>query len=621
MFNRSKASPKGGVWTKVVIFISLYLMLLDSFIEWAIVLYLYAIRRVDSKMTPSLILALVASFFTVPLVALHSLLAWQYNRVVGFASQKALLNAACTYICRLTILVWIAASAAGLVVVSQQVYCLADDGGSDFWKIGISCALQRASVIVSIVSFVTVCLFFCSRELCERPYDISLVGVYKQQSSTCDDKMSSSSTLGSHISLENDIYHVCRRPDVTFGRDLYLSSSSNSICKSGSIEHPTSPHEKPQLKLDTQCEAESTGIYSGTTLSVDGTPSRSSSKDGTSSDVSSNASSTPPRATLKVPYEPYHPTVLAELPGSPHIKQGHKRHQPSGSSFLRLLPKVQAPPISLSSDPDILALAGPEAGSDFEQPAEKQSVEEIELPPTPKREYAPGHPLASSPVELPFPSSPPVERSLSSLAHSNPELTSSRSEGSTLPRSISSSSADAPEVVVPEPLRVYRSRTHHTAPITSQFNFSRPKPPVLPIPARQLSHSYQGSLSQHGRSRRQNTVRSNGRRSQVYRFEACQIPRHTQSQYHPQQARYARRSYFDTHRRMPSRRRRNDVEIVYSSTRRPRSNTCGGFGTTSSLDCIRETGASVDEPGDIFADGNTYRGTTRTTSAHGMYTY
>ncbi|GKZ19611.1 hypothetical protein AbraCBS73388_004516 [Aspergillus brasiliensis] len=60
MFNRSKASPKGGVWTKVVIFISLYLMLLDSFIEWAIVLYLYAIRRVDSKMTPSLILALVA---------------------------------------------------------------------------------------------------------------------------------------------------------------------------------------------------------------------------------------------------------------------------------------------------------------------------------------------------------------------------------------------------------------------------------------------------------------------------------------------------------------------------------------------------------------------------------
>lgn len=35
-------------------------MLFDSFIEWAIVLYLYGIRRVDSKMTPSLVLALVA---------------------------------------------------------------------------------------------------------------------------------------------------------------------------------------------------------------------------------------------------------------------------------------------------------------------------------------------------------------------------------------------------------------------------------------------------------------------------------------------------------------------------------------------------------------------------------
>ncbi|XRM46033.1 hypothetical protein ABZX51_009090 [Aspergillus tubingensis] len=619
MFNRSIASPKGGVWTKVVIFISLYVMLFDSFIEWAIVLYLYGIRRVDSKMTPSLVLALVASFFTVPLVALHSLLAWQYNKVVGFASQKALLNAACTYILRLTILIWIAASAAGLVVVSQQVYCLADDGGGDFWKIGISCALQRASVIVSIISFVTVCLFFCSRELCERPYDISLLGVYKPQLSTCDDKMSASSTMGSHVSLENDIYHVCRRPDVTFGRDLYLSSSSNSICKAGSIEHPASVYEKPHLKLDTKCESEGSGIYSGTTLSVDGTPSKKSSRDGTNSEASSNFSVTPPKATLRAPYDPHRQAVLAELPGSPHFR--HQRHQTSGSPF-RLLPKVFASQISLSSDPDILALAGPDAVADVEQLAEEHSTDNIEPPPTPKREYAPGHPLASSPVELPFPSSPPVERSIFSMTTSNPELKTSRSEGSTLPRSISSSSADAPEVVAPEPLRVQRSKTSHTAPITSQYNFSRPKPPVVPpIPPRQPNHSYHGSLSQHGRSRRQNSIRSSGRRSQVYRFEACQIPRHTQSQYHPQQSRYARRSYFDTHRRMPSRRRRNDVEIVYSSTRRPRSNTCGGFGTTSSLDCIRESGASVDEPEDIFADGNTYRGTTRTTSAHGMYAF
>ncbi|KAI3017123.1 hypothetical protein CBS147482_2924 [Aspergillus niger] len=472
MFNRSIASPKGGVWTKVVIFISLYVMLFDSFIEWAIVLYLYGIRRVDSKMTPSLVLALVASFFTVPLVALHSLLAWQYNKVVGFASQKALLNAACTYILRLTILIWIAASAAGLVLVSQQMYCLADDGGGDFWKIGISCALQRASVIVSIISFVTVCLFFCSRELCERPYDISLLGVYKPQLSSYDDKMSASSTMGSHVSLENDIYHVCRRPDVTFGRDLYLSSSSNSICKAGSIEHPVSVYEKPQLKLDTKCEAETSGIYSGTTLSVDGTPSKNSSRDGTNSDVSSNASTTPPKATLRAPFDSYRPAVLAELPGSPQIK--NQRHQASGSPFFRLLPKVFASQISLSSDPDILALAGPDSGTDVEQPAEEKSTEIIEPPPTPKREYAPGHPLASSPVELPFPTSPPVERSMFAMTNSNPELKSSRSEGSTLPRSISSSSADAPEVLqllasttsLGQNLRLYL-RSRHDSQITA----------------------------------------------------------------------------------------------------------------------------------------------------------
>lgn len=53
-------SKKAGSWTKVVIFVSLYVLLLESVIEWALVLYLYGNRLVDSKMAPSLILALIA---------------------------------------------------------------------------------------------------------------------------------------------------------------------------------------------------------------------------------------------------------------------------------------------------------------------------------------------------------------------------------------------------------------------------------------------------------------------------------------------------------------------------------------------------------------------------------
>lgn len=54
-------SPKkGGAWTKVFIFVSLYVLLLESLIEWVVVLYLYGNKNVDSKMAPSLIFSLIA---------------------------------------------------------------------------------------------------------------------------------------------------------------------------------------------------------------------------------------------------------------------------------------------------------------------------------------------------------------------------------------------------------------------------------------------------------------------------------------------------------------------------------------------------------------------------------
>lgn len=54
---------KEGTWTKLVIFIALYVLLLQSILEAVLVLYLYGNGQVDSKMTLSVVLALVAVCF------------------------------------------------------------------------------------------------------------------------------------------------------------------------------------------------------------------------------------------------------------------------------------------------------------------------------------------------------------------------------------------------------------------------------------------------------------------------------------------------------------------------------------------------------------------------------
>lgn len=61
MVDRTWSPPKDRRgWTLVAILISLYLTLLQSLAECVLVIQLYAMKRVDSIMTPSLILSLVA---------------------------------------------------------------------------------------------------------------------------------------------------------------------------------------------------------------------------------------------------------------------------------------------------------------------------------------------------------------------------------------------------------------------------------------------------------------------------------------------------------------------------------------------------------------------------------
>lgn len=58
--HRPAVPRKGQTWTRVAIFITSHILLLESLIEWVLVFYLYGNNIVDSKMSPSLALALTA---------------------------------------------------------------------------------------------------------------------------------------------------------------------------------------------------------------------------------------------------------------------------------------------------------------------------------------------------------------------------------------------------------------------------------------------------------------------------------------------------------------------------------------------------------------------------------
>ncbi|KAL2220216.1 hypothetical protein M432DRAFT_308779 [Thermoascus aurantiacus ATCC 26904] len=263
MVDRTWSPPKGRRgWTLIAILISLYLTLLQSLAECVLVIQLYAMKRVDSIMTPSLILSLVASLFSIPFIVLHTFLAWQFKKSPGFSLPRTRLHIACSYLPHLMIILWLAATAAGLVVVSKQPTCVA--GHSEvLWKVGVSCVLHRASVIVAVSSFIAVCALFCAIELCERPYDASLMGLYAPQRPPRDKSLFSSSSRGSET-LKNEIY-LCGHPNEGPGNgELYLTPNVSSIIEQPvlppSIPYPAPVQTRPQLRLGTHSASVRTEI-------------------------------------------------------------------------------------------------------------------------------------------------------------------------------------------------------------------------------------------------------------------------------------------------------------------------------------------------------------------------
>ncbi|KAJ6130409.1 hypothetical protein N7512_003189 [Penicillium capsulatum] len=584
-------------------------------------------------MTPSLILSLVSSFLSLPLVSLQSLVAWQYNKIGGFGEQKTVLHNVCTYVLRLSLMLWLATCVSGLVVAAQQVYCLPSGTHATFWRVGTSCAFHRASVIVSVVTLVTVVTMYCARELCDRPYDVSLIGIYKRSQALRDGNGSifSGYSWDSEETLKNEILNLCRQHDGKSGGEPWSNDPlADKINCHPSIRHPAPVRLRPQLRVNTDPGSEYGEVTSGTTASPDDTLPRVSPGGTVASDFFYPISRTSTVMTSQTACESrmlIPDTSVPKVPAIPEQYTKHKRGKSSLSSLRRFLPKSFPLSLPLSSDPQIRALADPNAASDVE----KQVV-------TPSTTTESSQATKTEVVTTQR--SEPSNRSTKTAGNADStKQTVPKPDGNG--RTFTMNSADAPEVVpdsLPsEPPKVCRSQTASLATPTRSINHPHHPdhtqgPRRYSLSCRQNSTGLPQTVEPIRRPKsRQSLIVQYPVRSATYQFDKSHPPHHKQSPYHPQYysqptplpspTRWgSQRSFSPTHiiHTVP---RRNDVEVIYPSTRRPRSSTHGNF--SGPLSCIMESAssprASVD--GSQFAigdtqrnvlDQNTYRGTNRT---------
>ncbi|OKL64007.1 hypothetical protein UA08_00352 [Talaromyces atroroseus] len=606
-------------WIRAVILVGLYLILSLSFTQCALVLYLYGSAQVDDLETPSLIIGLVASFLSVPFVVIHTILSWQYRRVPGLNMPRNALHMACSHLPRIMVAMWLAASVAGLVLVSKQVTCVPVSQAQQFWKAGMSCQIHRGTVILSILAFViSSALFFCF-QVCERPYDASLLGLNAPQRPPRDGSIFSESSWESET-LKNEIFYLCRHPDAGPGNgELYWSPNDSSLFETPvrppSIRYPGPARVRPQLRITTHTNSIrptiATTSLSGTSPAVSPVDETAAGSVSARSDVSPLSRNPSMTSTLQMGTEAaFTRPPVPRVPDIPEIppqsqsqaeqqqQQQHKRQKSSVSSR-KFLPKDLNLFEPLSEDPQIRALASPPSSPEIAEPV--QQLDE--------REKEDGNPGLSHST-LPTPPAP-ARVNDSQSTRSNPAQTRRRSM--TAP-------GNPPPVLPPVPLTVRKSRTSHLNPAPRAIHQSH-VPHTTPKPAtRRPSHRQssmgrahypphhpriQTSLSNHSsiiirdhpqRQRRFHTSSSLSRNTQLPRHAPMHHqhyqPQHQQHMNYPQprhlhphlpaRPAYVRRFHsndgrgFDPARTLPPIPRSDDTATLYPSTRRPRSSTYGG---------------------------------------------
>jgi hypothetical protein len=391
-----------------------------------------------------------------------------------------------------------------------------------------------------------------------------------------------------------------------------------------SIKHPAPVRLRPQLTVNTDPGSIYGEIISGVTVSPDDTwPRHSPGSQTVASDFypisrTSTVLTSDSRHLLSDMLVPRVPPIPEQYSNHPT----HKRGKSSLSSIRRFLPKAFPLSLPLSSDPQIRALADPNAASDVEKQVVTPSIK---------------NGTESSTKEV---TNKPDSSQSTGVQTTTPSTPAMKSEGHT--RTMTMNSADAPEVVQAEnlptePAKVRRSQTAClSAPSLSARHLHHPNYTQGPHNPRNYSMACRQEttiLPAHADMRRSNSRQTPTMqipiRSNTYQFDQTHIPRDTQSQYqpayYPQPTRWGNQSLYDFSRSAPALSavpRRDDVEIIYPSTRRARSSTHGGH--SGPLSCIlestdprssvdsRRVSAAVSETRRNVTDQSTYRGVNRT---------
>ena len=473
---------------------------------------------------------------------------------------------------------------------------------------------------------------YCARELCDRPYDVSLLGIYRRREGIRDGSIISGNSWDSEETLKNEILCLCRQHDGNGNGEFWsVDPIANRVNCHPSIRHPAPVRLRPQLRVNTDPGSTYGEIVSGTTISPDDTMYRIS--PGTQSLASefypiSRTSTVMTTQTANELRALLSDAPVPKVPAIPKQYTSHKRGKSSLSSLRRFLPKTFPLSLPLSADPQIRALADPNTASDVE----KQVVTPNSMPKG----------ISQSPTYQVVTTCTPNASSATLPQTANPS-NQPKPEGHV--RTMTMNSAEAPEVVPTEPEsppKVRRSQTACQMPAARSIHHPHhPNYIPGPSPPRAYSQSSRQSLGLQMHPVSQNMTHYPPARSSSYHFDPSHAPRHNQNQYHPQPQ--SQGQYFPQSNRWPSQRRfdpsrsmpqavprRNDVEIIYPSTRRPRSSTHGG--ASGPLSCILETASNPRVSGDehrpvsavsaVFSelhsspsnliDQSTYRGANRT---------